>query len=75
TSVPVQSAPTFAVGQRTALFDASNFVLAGFHQSYDVTPDGRAFLFVSPRRTGSTGAPQLVWVDNWFADLAVRRGR
>jgi eukaryotic-like serine/threonine-protein kinase len=75
TAVPVQSATTFAVGQRTALFDASNFVLAGFHQSYDVTPDGRAFLFVSPRRAGNTGAPQLVWVDNWFTDLAVRRGR
>ncbi|HEY6224436.1 MAG TPA: protein kinase [Gemmatimonadales bacterium] len=74
-AVSVQSAPTFAIGQRTALFDASNFVLAGFHQSYDLTPDGRAFLFVSPRRAGATGAPQLVWIDNWLADLAVHRDR
>ncbi len=72
-AVSVQSAPTFTVGQRTALFDAANFVLAGFHQSYDVTPDGRAFLFISPRRTATTEAPQLVWVENWFADLATRQ--
>jgi len=74
TAVVVQTAPTFAIGQRMVLFDATNFVLAGFHQSYDVTPDGRFFFFVSPRRAANTGAPQLVWVDNWFADLKAQRG-
>jgi len=48
---------------------------AGFHQSYDVAADGRSFLFVSPRRATATGAPQVVWVDNWFKDLANRRTR
>jgi hypothetical protein len=57
------------------LFDASNFVIAGFHQSYEVAPDGRSFYFISPRRATTTAAPQIVWVDNWFADLAARRGR
>jgi len=34
-----------------------------------------SFLFVSPRRSVATGAPQVVWVDNWFKDLANRRTR
>jgi len=75
TAVSVNPTTTFAVGERTALFDAANFVLAGFHQSYDVAADGRSFLFVSPRRATATGAPQVVWVDNWFKDLANRRTR
>src|SRR5262249_12641926 len=48
---------------------------AGFHQSYDVAADGRSLLFVSPRRATAAGAPQVVWVDNWFKDLANRRTR
>jgi serine/threonine-protein kinase len=72
-AVAVHAAPTFAAAGRTSLFDASNFVIAGFHQSYDVTPDGRAFLFVSPRRAGAQGAEQIVWVDRWFNDVAARQ--
>ena len=64
--------PTFAAAGRTSLFDASNFVVAGFHQSYDVTPDGRAFVFVTPRRAGAQGASQLVWADRWLNDVAAR---
>jgi serine/threonine-protein kinase len=71
----VQTVPTFATAGRTSLFDASNFVVAGFHQSYEVTPDGRAFIFVSPRRAGAQGASQLVWVDHWFNDVAARLAR
>jgi len=37
-----------------------------------VTPDGRAFVFISPRRTGPQGASQLVWADRWFNDVAAR---
>jgi serine/threonine-protein kinase len=74
-AVQVQPAATFATGGRASLFDASNFVIAGFHQSYEVAPDGRSFYFISPRRATTTAAPQIVWVDNWFADLAARRGR
>jgi len=69
----VQSTPTFAVGGLMPLFDVSKFVVDAFHQSYDVTPDGRFFVFANPRRqaAGSRG-PQLVWVDHWFRDLRAR---
>jgi Tol biopolymer transport system component len=71
-AVRIQTLPTFAAAGRTALFDASNFVVAGFHQSYEVTPDGRAFVFVSPRRAGAQAASQLVWADHWLNDVAAR---
>jgi serine/threonine-protein kinase len=74
-AVQVHTVPTFAAAGRTSLFDASNFVVAGFHQSYEVTPDGRAFIFVSPRRAGAQGASQLVWADRWLNDVAARLGR
>ena len=74
-AVQVLATPTFATGGRASLFDASNFVITGFHQSYEVTPDGRAFYFISPRRATNSGAPQIVWIDHWFRDLAVRRDR
>jgi len=74
-AVQVHTVPTFATAARTSLFDASNLVVAGFHQSYEVTPDGRAFIFISPRRAGAQGASQLVWVDRWLNDVAARLAR
>jgi serine/threonine-protein kinase len=71
-AVQVRTVPTFSSAARTSLFNASSFVVAGFHQSYDVTPDGRAFVFVTPRRAGAQGASQLVWADRWFNDVANR---
>ena len=71
-AVQVRAVRTFEAGGRTSLFDASNFVVGGFHQSYEVTPDGRAFVFVSPRRAGEQGAAQLVWADHWLNDVAAR---
>ena len=71
--VPVRTVPTFATAGHVSLFDASNTVVQqGFHQSYDVGPDGRSFLLISPRRAASLGPPQIVWVDNWFKDLTSR---
>jgi len=67
------TATTFAVGRLLPLFDASGFLDDGFHQGYDVTPDGHSFIFVSPRGfTAANLAPQIVWVDHWFTDLAAR---
>jgi serine/threonine-protein kinase len=64
---------TFSVGRIAPLFDASGFVYDAFHQGYAVAPDGRSFLFMAPRRLAVAGRPvQIVWVDNWFTDLAAR---
>jgi serine/threonine-protein kinase len=69
----VQSTPTFAVGNLTPLFDASRFALDFFHQSFDVTPDGRSFIFAAPRRPGAGAkGPQVVWVDHWLDEVDAR---
>ena len=69
----VQTGPTFAVGDVRPLFDASQFSIDPFHQSYDVTPDGGSFIFSSPRQSGArTNGIRLVWVNNWFTDLQAR---
>ncbi len=69
----VQTAPTFAVAGLTPLFDASKLAFDFFHQSFDVAPDGKSFLFARPRQ-GAAGlrAPQVVWVDRWLGEV---RGR
>jgi eukaryotic-like serine/threonine-protein kinase len=68
----VRSGAAFTTAGHTTLFDASRFVIAGFHQSYDVTPDGRSFIFIAPRQAGSQNVPQIVWADDWFSDVAAR---
>ncbi len=62
-----------AVSGLRTLFPASNFAIDAFHSSYEVTRDGRSFVFLSPRQvaTGSR-ASRLVRVDNWFADLRAK---
>ena len=73
TAARVQTTPTFAVAGLTQLFEASGYVLDAFHQSYDVTPDGQAFIFARLRRVGAgLRAPQVVWADHWFTDLEAR---
>ena len=71
----VQSGPTFTVGTLTPLFDASEFVLDPFHQSYDVTPDGRSFVFAMGRKEAGAAPARLVWVDHWFSDVRDRLKR
>jgi len=68
----VRTNPTFAVAGLSPLFDASGFSLDLFHQAYDVAPDGRSFIFFSPRQQTARRGPQIVWVDNWFADVRAR---
>ncbi len=69
----VEVTSTFTIAGLTTLFDASEFALDAFHQSYDVTPDGSAFVFLSPRRLAVGGqALRIVWVDHWFTDLEER---
>ena len=66
----VQTSPTFRVSGLTPLFATAGFLVDAFQTSYDVSRDGRAFVFVSPRPSAAHArAPQLVRVDNWFSDL------
>jgi len=39
------------------------------------SPDGRAIVFVSPRRAGEQGTAQLVWADHWLNDVSARLAR
>ena len=68
----VQTTPTFAVGNLTPLFDAGRFSLDFFHQSFDVTPDGKSLIFAVPRRRAGARGPQVVWVEHWLTDLDAR---
>ncbi len=64
--------PTFAVSSVSPLFDVSRYVIDAFHSSYDVTPDGRSFIFALPRAGIAAPLPKMVWVDNWFQDVRAR---
>ncbi|MGH7591729.1 MAG: TolB family protein, partial [Gemmatimonadales bacterium] len=72
----IRTAPTFEVTDVTPLFDASAYINDGFHQSYDVEPDGRSFLFLR-QRPGAQGmqGPRAVLVQHWFSDLKARQQR
>jgi len=62
----VPSGRGFSTDSFRLLFDASGFLLDDFHQSYEVTRDGR-FLFASPRqRAEGSRKPLLVRVDHWW---------
>jgi serine/threonine-protein kinase len=72
----VRTGPAFAVAGQRPLFSAAGFFREGFHQSYDVSADGRFFSFLRPLQPDAgTRAPQIVRVDNWFADLKARLAR
>jgi Tol biopolymer transport system component len=72
-TVSVTTRPTFAAGQARALFNTSGFTIDGFHTSFELTPDGRQFVFTAPRQATATIAPpQLVRVDHWFRELETR---
>jgi serine/threonine-protein kinase len=68
----VRETPSFAVLELRALFDANAFVFDAFHQSFDVAPDGRSFVLLSPTRAAANPQTQLVEVENWFADVRTR---
>jgi serine/threonine-protein kinase len=69
----VRGAPTFALVGSTPLFSAASYTIDAFHQAYDVSPDGRAFYFLSPLPAARNApGPQLVRVDNWLADVRAK---
>jgi serine/threonine-protein kinase len=71
--VPVTTRPTFAAGETRALFGTSGFTIDGFHTSFELTPDGRQFVFTSPRQaTNASAPPALVRSEHWFRELEAR---
>jgi len=76
TAAEVRGAPTFEVTELRRLFDASLFFLDGFHQSYEVLPGGRGFVFLRPRQAArSAVGATLVQAENWLDDVRLRAGR
>jgi serine/threonine-protein kinase len=71
----IQPGASFTVTGLSTLFDASRFVIDGFHQSFAVTPAGE-FLFLSPRGLALNNRNvRIVWVDNWIDDVKQRLRR
>ena len=69
-AVKITATPSFEAGTPQPLFDASGFYFDAFHHSFDVSPDGRSFIFAAPRqRAAVTRAQSLVRVDHWFREL------
>jgi dipeptidyl aminopeptidase/acylaminoacyl peptidase len=72
----VRTAQAFEVTELRTLFATGGFTGDAFHQSFEVLPDGRGFVFLRERRSGqASSAPAIVYAENWFADLRARVGR
>jgi len=69
-SVEVQSAPTFAIGRSTVLFQAARYFSFARGLEYAVAPDDRRFLMI--RRAAGGTPDELVVVDNWFEELKTK---
>lgn len=63
----VTSSPSFAVTSRDELFDDVFLPPSAPHANYDVSPDGKGFLFLK-----SSASAQLVIVHNWAEELRQR---
>ena len=72
----VRAGPAFTVAGQRPLFSATGFFDENFHQSYEVSGDGHSFYFMrSLQSAAGARAPQIVRVDNWFADLKAKLAR
>jgi hypothetical protein len=65
-SVSVREAPTLTLGTPERLFSTAGYRAARNRPQYDVAPDDQHFVMIRslPGRT-----VDLVWVENWFAEL------
>jgi len=57
-------------GAGVPLFDVSRYVAAGHARSYDVSRDGKRFLFLRERT--QSGSPGLTVVINWLEEVKAR---
>jgi hypothetical protein len=63
---------SFAVTRRESLVPLGSYLVGQNHTTYDVSPDDRRFLVLSPEGGGSVG--RLVWVRNWLEQWEQRAG-
>jgi Tol biopolymer transport system component len=72
-SVAVKRGETIALGRATRLFPSDPYGAYDRASGYDVTPDGRRFLFVRAKKREAPEPPppitRLHLVHNWFAEL------
>ena len=75
-AVPVDTEPTFRVGNPELLFQGTYIVASdGPFVSFDIAPDGERFLMRKPggaTTTDDTPEPDLVVVEHWFQELKAR---
>jgi hypothetical protein len=69
-SVPVQTGPSFGVGDATAVAVIEGGGAGALGRNYDVSADGKRFLMVrSAAPTSNVTPPQLHVVLNWGEEL------
>ncbi len=66
-AVSVPSGPVFTPGPPRALFSVADYRAARNRPQYDVSPDGQRFLMIR-----ENSASQVVYVENWFAELLAK---
>jgi hypothetical protein len=70
-AVEVSLEPTLRVGAATRLF-AGRYMQGAPARAYDVTPDGRRFLFVENPERSLPPVTHLMVVQNWQTELRQR---
>jgi Tol biopolymer transport system component len=71
-AVPVPAGPDFHPGSPAALFSTRSFLIAPFHQNYQVTPDDRSFIMLRPLAPDQAQAANLTVVLNWLSEVETR---
>jgi serine/threonine-protein kinase len=73
----IDAGATFTVLDREPLFALDQSIATdAWHTSYELTPDGRQFVFISAPAmvAGAESGGRLVLVENWFTELKERLG-
>ena len=64
----IATSPTLAVASRTAMFPATGIVTANPHANFDISPDGKSFVFIR-----SNPSARVMVIQNLAAMVAKRR--
>ena len=67
-AVPVETQPTFTVGNAELLFEGPYQNIVGW-RSYHVAPDGERFAIVRSSATDAEAQAELILVQNWHEEL------